>query len=121
MNLKYRSPISIILMSIITLRFYDLYYLTNLQNSIRNVYRKKRLPGGFTTLIFSIFTLGIYFIYWMYKTGAIVEELLEDNDISYLKIDKVLFTGIGLFSFSTIYFALIQSKINLVIEKRRQL
>lgn len=121
MYLKYRSPISIILISIFTLRLYDIYYIVDLQNQIRSTYIKKRLLGGVTTFILSVLTLGLYFIYWMYKTGSIIEELLEDNKIAYLKTDKFIFTGIGVLSFSTIYFAFIQSKINLVIEKRREI
>ncbi|MGL4382401.1 MAG: DUF4234 domain-containing protein [Bacilli bacterium] len=114
---QYRSPISVILLSIVTCGFYAIFFQVTTQDAIRNNYTKENLPSGLSVFLLSIITCGIYGIYWIYKTSVIINELLQDvgaippDDVAINTFIGILFTQIG-------FFAIIQSKINQIISIR---
>ncbi len=68
----------------------------------------KTASGGLA-LLFSLITLGFYSYYWSFKLG----KKLDKND-------GVAYVLLALFGFGFIVYALAQSKINELIEKREK-
>lgn len=116
MFLKYRSIVSVILLSLLTCGIYAIYYLITTQESIRDTYKKEELPSGLFVFLVGLVTCGIYYIYWMYKTANIMNEILKENGLPYSESDVLLFVILGVFTGSLVYNVLLQSKINLIVE-----
>jgi hypothetical protein len=114
--LKHRSIIAVIIFSLITCGIYALYYVYSTQESLRMTYRRELLPSGIVVILLGIVTCGIYTIYWMYKTSMVLHYLALDSGMNSNESDTVLFVVLGVFTGTIVFYALIQNKINNIID-----
>lgn len=88
--MKKRSIGIMILLTIVTLGFYSVYWYCSFQNQLKN--RTGEGFNGFGHLMATIFSFGIYFLYWQYKAGKRIALLGgEDNSILYLLLSLFAF------------------------------
>ncbi|MFZ5987064.1 MAG: DUF4234 domain-containing protein [Bacillota bacterium] len=110
-----RSPIVVLLLSIITFGIYGLYWIYKFSDETQK-YSGKSSVSPAVELILCIFTCGIYYIYWNYKYGKIIAECQqiagltpEDNSVLYLLL--------SIFGLGVISMLIMQSSINKVWEQ----
>lgn len=94
-----RSPVAVLLFSIITCGIYNLYWIYKVSQETQNYSGKQTLTPA-VELLLCMFTFGIYYIYWNYKYGKLIADChkqaglrAEDNSILYLIL---VILGLGL-------------------------
>lgn len=100
-----------IVFSIITCGIYSLYWLFSMAEDINMAASKPDGTSGGMVLLFSIITCGIYTLYWLYKSGDQLEQLRMERGRAQGHL-AILYLLLGLFGFSVISYALIQSELN---------
>ncbi|MDR1781908.1 MAG: DUF4234 domain-containing protein [Bacilli bacterium] len=110
-----RSIAMVIILSIITCGIYGIYWIIVTQNEIKRIYIKQPLSDGVVVFLLGIVTCGIYNIYWMYKTCVITDEIYEVNGLR-ASNNTILFVLLGVFLTPIAYYALMQDKINYLID-----
>ena len=74
MNYEKRSPVAVLLLSIVTCGIYQLYLIYKVSQEIRDFRGDNSISPG-TELLLSIITCGLYEIYWFYKYGRLVFDM----------------------------------------------
>lgn len=100
-----------IILSIITCGIYSLYWIFSLTEDTNKVSNRENATGGGLVLLFTIITCGIYQLYWLYKCGDVLDQMrmAQGRPGGHLGIVYLL---LGVFGFSIISFALMQSELN---------
>ena len=116
--MKKRSPVLVLLFSLITCGIYYLYWYVVTTNEIEHELKHPdgSCKSGGMTILFMIITCGIYTFYWWFKQGKRTAQLqqernlvVSDNSVIYLVL---CFFGIG----SIINTILLQSSLNKIAE-----
>ena len=85
------------------------------QNELKRIYTKEPLSDGIIIILLDIVTCGFYSIYWMYKTCQVVDDIYYANGVRTTDT-TVLFVLLGFFLTPVVYYALMQDKINNLID-----
>lgn len=89
--MKKRNIALCILFSIITLGIYYIYLFVSVTNATNKLAPKNKTMGGVGAYLCSIFTFGIYLLYWCYRLGEKEGEMLgkDSSGILYLLLGWV--------------------------------
>ncbi len=78
-KLKFRSPILIILFSMITFGIYGIYFVIKVTDEMHATVNSEWRTPGINVFLFSIITFGIYNIYWLLKMSEKAALVTKDN------------------------------------------
>lgn len=112
--LEKRSPVAIIVLSLVTCGLYYFYLIYALSSSLRSQAEEEMMAPGLELLL-CIICLP-YIIYWVYKYSKAVYYLQRTSDIQYPTDNTVLNVILSVFGFGLISMAIMQSDINRVID-----
>ena len=76
-QLEKMSLLSLFLLSIVTLGFYGLYYPIRLEKDVSSMLGRHTTSSGFQIVLFSIFSFGIYQIWFFNKMAAALDEAMD--------------------------------------------
>ena len=82
-----------ILFCIITFGIYYIYIFVSVTNATNKLAPKSATMGGVGAYFCSIFTFGIYLLYWCYRMGAKEGEMLNKDSSGILYLILGWFTG----------------------------
>lgn len=110
MQIKQRSIIMAILLTIITCGIYGIYWFVVMTDDVATISHDESL-SGVKSLVFAIITCGIYYYYWNYKMGQRLAEAKYQRE-AYSDDKGVLFLILAIFGFSIVNYCLIQDELN---------
>lgn len=110
-NIKTRSIVTAIILTIITCGIYSIYWMVKLNDELNTIAQKRGISGGMLILL-SIVTCGIYSYYWYYKMGENVDEINKNSSNT-----PILYIILAIFGFSIVNLALMQDAINKAVEE----
>ena len=106
-EVKERSIVKAIILSIVTLGIYSIYWMIKLNDESLAVCKEKG-KSGIVVFLLNIITLGIYEYIWWYKMGARCDKM-RGNENGFVSI---LYVGLAVFGLSIVNYALSQDAIN---------
>ena len=107
-----RSPIMVILLSIVTCGFYSLYWIYKMSEEIQDVSSEEEGTTPGIELLLSIVTCGLYVFYWYYKYGQKIYVIQQERNIVPADDNGVLYIILAVFGLSVVTIAIMQSSVN---------
>ncbi|MDR3215418.1 MAG: DUF4234 domain-containing protein [Bacilli bacterium] len=115
MFIRKRSVLAVILLCLITCGIYSIYWIVTTQNQIRRIYQRELLHDGIVIILLGFITCGIYYYYWMYKTCLVMDDIYVEQGLV-PNNDTVLMVVLGILCTPIVYYALMQNKINYLVD-----
>lgn len=109
-----RSPIAVILLSIITCWLYALYLIYNMSEEIRPYAEEEMMAPGLELLLCIV--CFPYIIFWVYKYSKALYYMQNQAGIQYPSDNTVLNVVLTVLGFPVIAMAIMQSDINRVAD-----
>ncbi len=113
MNYEKRSPVAVLLLSIVTCGIYSLYLIYQISREVRNFRGDNSIDPGIELLL-SIITCGIYQIYWYYKYGKFVFDMEQRVGVVGASDLSVILLLLPIFGFGVVSMLLLQTELNRV-------
>ena len=104
-----RSPIAVILLTVITCGIYGLYWIYAFANELKTYLNKDDLSPGLD--LFLCIICFPYLIYWVYKYGQLIDEAFEKNG-KHKPDNSILYVILSIFGLSIVAFVIMQDSIN---------
>jgi hypothetical protein len=114
-NIQERSPIVVILLSVITCGLYALYWIYKMSEEIQMVEKERESTSPGLELLLCIVTCGLYTYYWYYKYAKKIYVIQEDLDIRPAEDNGILYIILAVFQLHIISMAIMQASFNKVI------
>ena len=111
-NIKTRSIVTAIILSLVTCGIYSIYWFISLTNEINKASGKTNDTNGGVCFLLSLVTCGIYNFYWAYKMGEKRDIIANENGST-----NIVYLILSLFGLSIVVEALLQDTLNKAIEK----
>ncbi|MCL2499328.1 MAG: DUF4234 domain-containing protein [Defluviitaleaceae bacterium] len=112
-----RGVAAAIVFTVITCGIYGIYWLYQILTAQYHLNRRPSSAG--MDIVLSIITCNIYTIYLMYKMGKMESEAYRNYGM-YPKDDAILYLILGIFGFSIISYAIIQSNMNALVDSGKE-
>ena len=107
-NIKPRSIVTAIILSIVTCGIYNIYWFICLTNELNILSGHDNDTSGGISYLLGLVTCGIYYYFWAYKMGQKRDELAGTPNGS----SSILYLVLALVGFNIVNMALIQDTIN---------
>lgn len=114
-NIQERSPIVVILLSVITCGLYALYWIYKMSQEIQMVEKEREGTSPGLELVLCIVTCGLYTYYWYYKYAKKIYVIQDDLDIRPAEDNGILYIILAVFQLHIIAMAIMQASFNKVI------
>ncbi|MBQ8577788.1 MAG: DUF4234 domain-containing protein [Clostridia bacterium] len=111
MNYEKRSPVAVLLLSIVTCGIYQLYLIYKVSQEIRDFRGDNSISPG-TELLLSIITCGLYEIYWFYKYGRLVFDMQQRVGVPGASDMSLVLLLLPVFGFGVVSMLLLQTELN---------
>ena len=120
MNIQKRDIALAIILSLITCGIYGIYWFIKITDDVKAVAEDNEgLSSGGLAFVFTLLTCGIYGIYWAYKIGELLKVAQQKNGVD-VKDNAIVYLLLELFGLGIIVFALAQSELNTIVDKKGQ-
>ena len=106
-NIKTRSIVTAIILSLVTCGIYSIYWFISLTNEINKASGKTNDTNGGVCFLLSLVTCGIYGFYWAYKMGEKTDALDRVNGSK-----GILFLILQVLGLGIVVYALAQDALN---------
>ena len=106
MELKQRSIVVAILLSLVTCGIYGIYWMFEINKETNELAGNVEYTSGWMVLLLSLVTCGIYTFFWNYKIGQNVNEINGDSNM------HILFLILSLCGLGIVNYFLAQDAIN---------
>ncbi len=113
MAFEKRSPVAVLLLSIVTCGIYSLYLVYQISREVREFRGDSSIDPGLELLL-CIITCGLYQIYWYYKYGKLVYDMELHVGISGASDLSVILLLLPIFQFGVVSMLLLQTELNRV-------
>ena len=113
MQFNKRSPVAVLLLSIVTCGIYALYLVYQIYCEVRDFRGDSTINPGLE-LVLSIVTCGIYEFYWFYKYGRLVFDMQQRVGVSAPNDLSLILLILPIFGFGIVSMLLLQSELNRV-------
>lgn len=107
-----RSPIIVILLSLVTCGLYTFYWIYKMSEELQNESGKEDSISPGIELLLVIVTCGIYLFFWYYKYAKMILEIQVSRNISTPDDNAILYIILIIFGLSPIAMAIMQSSAN---------
>lgn len=114
-NIQERSPIVVILLSVVTCGLYALYWIYKMSQEIQMVEKERESTSPGLELLLCIVTCGLYTYYWYYKYAKKIYVIQDDLDIRPAEDNGILYIILAVFQLHIISMAIMQASFNKVI------
>ena len=108
-----RSPVAVLLLSIVTCGLYQLYLVYQITTEIRD-FRGEPALNPLAELLLCIVTCGLYELYWFYKYGRLVFDMQQRVGVDSPSDLSLVLLLLPIFGFAIVSFLLIQAELNRV-------
>lgn len=115
MYVKERSPVAVILFSILTCGIYGLYWIYATSQDLQSLDSNHDSTSPGLELVLCIITCGLYTFFWYYKYAKIIYGLQLQKNIQPADDNGILYIILAVFGLSIISVAIMQSSINKTI------
>ena len=109
-NIKTRSIVTAIILSLVTCGIYSIYWYIVLTNEMNKASGRIADTSGGACFLLGLVTCGIYNIYWAYKMGEKRDIVAKENGSS-----NIVYLILALFGLSIVVSALVQDTLNKAI------
>ena len=113
MQFNKRSPVAVLLLSIVTCGIYALYLVYQISCEVRDFRGDSTINPGLE-LVLSIVTCGLYEFYWFYKYGRLVFDMQQRVGVSAPNDLSLILLILPIFGFGIVSMLLLQSELNRV-------
>lgn len=108
-----RSPVAVLLLSIVTCGIYQLYLIYRITQEIRD-FRGDTTLNPVAELLICILTCGLYQLYWFYKYGRLVFDMQQRVGVDSPSDLSLVLLLLPIFGFAVVSFLLLQAELNRV-------
>lgn len=115
MYVKERSPVAVILFSILTCGIYGLYWIYATSQDLQSLDNNHDSTSPGLELVLCIITCGLYTFFWYYKYAKVIYGLQLQKNIQPADDNGILYIILAVFGLSIISVAIMQSSINKTI------
>lgn len=116
MTQKIKSPVLVLILSLVTCGIYPMIYVYTTTEDIKNFTNDQNL-NPVLDLILSLVTCGIYYIYWLYRTSKQVLDMQNRTGVNMPNDVSVVALILSVFGLSSVSLMLIQTELNRVWER----
>ena len=109
--MKKRNVALCVILSIVTLGFYGLYWLAQINNCANELADPPKKTGGGVAVLLTIVTFGLYGIYWAYKMGGLLDDALAKRSMP-TQNRSVMYLILAVIGLGFVGWILMQSTIN---------
>ena len=113
MQYQKRSPVAVLLLSIITCGIYGLVVIYQISDEIKRFRSDPSIAPGIELLL-CIITGGLYSIYWYYKFGRLVFDMQQRVGTPCPSDNTIIFVLLSVFRLNVVALMLLQTELNRV-------
>ncbi len=113
MYFEKRSPVAVLLLSLVTCGIYSWYLIYRISKEVREFRGDQSIDPGLELLL-CIITCGIYQIYWYYKYGKFVYDMELHVGVSGASDMSLILMLLPIFQFGVVSMLLLQTELNRV-------
>ncbi len=113
MAFEKRSPVAVLLLSLVTCGIYSLYLIYQISKEVREFRGDNSIDPGLELLL-SLITCGIYQLYWYYKYGKFVYDMEQRVGVTGVTDMSVILLLLPIFGFGVVSMLLLQTELNRV-------
>lgn len=112
MYIKPRSPIAVILLTLLTCGIYSIYWLYVTSRDLQELERDMDSTSPFVEILLIFVTCGIYTFFWYYKYAKKVAVIQTNKNMAPVDNNGVLYIVLLFFGLGIVSAAIMQSTIN---------
>jgi len=113
MQFNKRSPVAVLLLSMVTCGIYAFYLIYQISSEVRD-FRGDNTINPALELLLCIITCGLYEFYWFYKYGRLVFDMQQCVGVSAPNDMSLILLLLPIFGFGIVSMLLLQSELNRV-------
>lgn len=113
MQFKKRSPVSVLLLSLVTCGIYSFYLIYKISDEVRE-FRGDSSINPTMELLLSIITCGVYGIYWYYKYGKLAFDMQNRVGVNSPSDLSIVLMLLPIFGLAVVSLLLLQAELNRV-------
>ena len=106
----------VIVLSIITCGFYNLYWIVVANDDINKFSNNENELSGGMVLLLTIVTCGLYGFYWLYVMSDRIDKARAIYNLPSKGNLAILYILLAIFGFGIVSYALIQDEINHIVD-----
>lgn len=111
-NINYRSPVVVILLTLVTCGLYGIYWLYKMSEEIQHLSDTPESTSPGVELLLILVTCGLYSYYWYYKYAKKIYYIQQKNNIQPAEDNGILYIILNVFQLHIISMAIMQGTLN---------